>query len=493
MESIGTQSTTGAPEPRDDEAVYNERGVIADNYHELQGLGVLDLARQTYPLPKASGESLLRAIFQSAEIALLNLADVTRRATDDLEKGKIGPASVKLSWARGFHRLLTRLSAVPQSLGVVIPSRENKGVLGIHASPAFAEYVESLNRFDRVALDLIRGGALDAGAAISERSLDDPEFHLLHLARVCNHEATIWEQRLREVFVPAPVPSYKEFVVSAKIRDAVYDHVLKGDTYFTQFRGLHQIPETLGEEVNDCLEEAIRALRNDDLQKAVENLTRVNKLVEVIAAAVPPMADNLATSDYHEIRENLGLTSGSHSVCLRFHMFTHLYEDLSDELAKLALRMFPGASDVEDALRRAGRTPGNFEEWLLFVIGGHCLSFRASITEWRDEHVHMPRNNLGGAATKSLTGSPDAVKAVKQMRDSATNRDQLTPLLHARDLPSGAAEGVLSRYFDSEDSLDFHLLTITGNVTQRRFVKVQERLGFFANRCPFSAPPRRTA
>jgi hypothetical protein len=166
---------------------------------------------------------------------------------------------------------------------------------------------------------------------------------------------------------------------------------------------------------------------------------------------------------------------------------------LIDELAKCALRMFPDASDVEDAFRRAGRTPGDFEGWLLFVIGGHCLSFRASITEWRDEHVHMPRNNLGGAATKSLTGSPDAVKAVKQMRDAATNRDQLTPLLHARDIPSGAAEGVLSRYFDSEDSLDFHILNITGTVTQRRFVKVQERLGFFANRCPFSAPPRRTA
>lgn len=493
MERTGMQSTNGAPEPQDGEAVHNEKGVIADNYHELQGLGVLDLARRTYPLPKASGESLLRAIFQCAEIALLNLADVTGRATDDIGEGKIGPASVKLSWARGFHRLLTRLSMVPQSLGVVIPSEESKGVLSIQASPAFAEYVESLNRFDHSALALIRSGALDAGAAISERSLDSPEFQLLHLARVCNHEATIWEQRLREVRIPAPVPSYKEFVVSATIRDAVYDHVLKGDTYFTQFRGLHQIPETLGEEVNDRLEEAIRALRRDDLRNAVENLTCVNKLAEVITAAVPPMADNLATSDYHEIRENLGLTSGSHSVCLRFHMFTHLYEDLSDELSKCALRLFPGAGDVEDALRRAGQTPANFEEWLLSVIGSHCLSFRALISEWRDEHLHMPRNNLGGAATKSLTGSPDAVKAVRQMRDAAINRDQMIPLLHARDLPSGTAEGVLSRYFDSEDSLDFHILNITGNVTQQRFVKVQERLGFFANRCPFSTPPRRTA
>ena len=67
----------------------NERGVIAESYHELQGLATLAAARATYPLPKASPESTLRAIFQAAEIALLNLADLLARATGDLRRGRM--------------------------------------------------------------------------------------------------------------------------------------------------------------------------------------------------------------------------------------------------------------------------------------------------------------------------------------------------------------------------------------------------------------------
>ena len=69
---------TDRPDRQD--PVFNDRGVIAENYHELQGLGVLAAARRSHPLPKASAESTLRAVFQAVEIALLNLADVVGRA-----------------------------------------------------------------------------------------------------------------------------------------------------------------------------------------------------------------------------------------------------------------------------------------------------------------------------------------------------------------------------------------------------------------------------
>jgi hypothetical protein len=494
MESFAEPMTgTSAQTVRSREFVYNDRGIIAENYRDLQGLGVLEVARNAYPLRRGSGESLLRAIFQSAEIALLNLVDTTARATSDLQAGRCGAALVKLVWARGFHRLLVRLGLAPHSLGIAMPSSGAHGVLRIHDSPAFTEYLDALRKFDATVAASIQAGALDPETVIAERSLDDPQYHLFHLAKVCNHECTVWEQRLREVPIPVPVPSYEEFVVAGGVRDAVYDRVLSGDTYFTQFRGLHQIPETLGEEVNDRLEEVIRALRASNFQKAAEDMACVNKLADVIAAAVIPMADNLAASDYHEIRENLGLTSGSHSVGLRFHMFTHLYEELSEELSRCALRLRAGAASAEDALREMAQGPAEFQEWLLSIIGSQCLSFRASITEWRDEHVHLPRNNLGGAATKSLTGSPDALQAVKHMRDAANVRDAMAPLVRSRNISPERADGSLTRYLDSESSLDTLLLTMTGNATQRRFVQVQERLGFFANRCPFSAPPRRKA
>jgi hypothetical protein len=232
----------------------------------------------------------------------------------------------------------------------------------------------------------------------------------------------------------------------------------------------------------------------------VAHLRCGNVLAEGILASLPPMADSLATSDYHQIRENLGLTSGSHSVCLRYHMFSHLYEQLWEELAahvtgRSAQEWTEHA--VEEAIRQAeARRFDDTEAWAVHLLVDQCLQLRAFIFQWREQHLHMPRNNLGGEATKSLTGSPDATKAVRLMRDAARARDRLLPLARARELaaePSDAPRGPLALYLESPGSLDSRLLSLTGQITQRRFKNVQERLGYFANRCPFATPPRRKA
>jgi hypothetical protein len=72
----------------------------------------------------------------------------------------------------------------------------------------------------------------------------------------------------------------------------------------------------------------------------------------------------------------------------------------------------------------------------------------------------------------------------------------MLPLARARGVATHDVEtqnGELARYLESKSSLDSHILTAIGEVTQRRFRNVQERLGFFANRCPFTPPPRRKA
>jgi hypothetical protein len=175
--------------------VYNERGIIAENYNDLQGLGVLASAKETYPLPKASDESTLRAVYQAAEIALLNLADVVARAAADLERETIGSAVVKVNWAHGFHRVLVRLIMMPHQLGVICDAGSPRGVLRICESPAFSEYVKALSWFDHSVVQCIESGDLQIETILAEWSLDSAEFNLIHLARICNHESTgntIW-------------------------------------------------------------------------------------------------------------------------------------------------------------------------------------------------------------------------------------------------------------------------------------------------------------
>jgi tryptophan 2,3-dioxygenase len=483
--------------------VYNERGIIAEHYRDLQGLPRLDAAREKYPLPRASSASTTRAVFQAVELALLNLADIVFRAAADVESRRLGPASVKMCWARGFHRVLLRLSMMPSQLGTPACG-EAKGQLNIADSPALQEFGRALRQFDRAMLARIDAGELDLDGALGDRSLDSVEFMLLHTSRVSSHEATVWEQNLTHVPVASPVPSYETFVVAEGMRDAVYDRTLTGDTYFTQFRGLHQIPETLGEEANDHLEQAIRDVRSGNPAAAIAHLRCTTVLCEGMLASLPPMADNLATSDYHQIRENLGLTSGSHSVCLRFHMFTDLYQQLWQAVSRAMTGAAAGASDRDDVAANIGEAIREIEarryedaqSWLFHQLLDECLTFRGFVLQWREMHLHMPRNNLGGGYTKSLTGSPDAVLAVTKMRRAARLSDAMLPLALARGLAAGAADdrmGSLASYIDSEASLDRRILDRTGQVTQQRFVDVQERLGFFANRCPFSPPPTRRA
>lgn len=420
----------------------NERGVIAEHYHALQSLGLVERARRSgRPEPT---ESLLRSVLQCCEIALYNMADLLS-----------APSVSKLSWLRGFHRVLISLSGVSArftaAAGVAGPG------VSLADSPAFAEYLAALKGFDRG----VRESGLDMVGVLEGESLDSTDFLILHLARIGAHESTIWERQLAQTSRPGADFDYAEFIDSATLRAAVYEHRLTGDTYFTQFRALHQIPELLAFEINDRLEVAIHALRRADAVAAAEDLVWINWLCEPAAACLPAMVDNLATSDYHQIRENLGLTSGSHSISIRYHLFTDLYEQLCAEVPA------PAPS----------------------ILLAQLATFRGFIFGWRDAHQHLPRNNLGGDSTKSLTGSADAVGVVRRMAEHARTHDPAGALLRT----PAAGDGELSGYHASDESLDSVLLAATGRVTQGKFTEVQQRLGFFAGKCPFTKPPRRLA
>ena len=477
---------------------YNEHGVIAEQYHQLQAIHVLDEARERYPLPRASSVSMIRAILQSAEIALLNINDLMVRAVNDAQSKRFGPLAVKLLWARSFHSVMVRISSLPQKLGLVPEDKEGGSQLSIFDSPAFKMYAETLKIFDEQVLFSIDKGDIPLSDLIGQQSLDNNQMLCMHLVRLCNHETTIWEHNLGSIFVSTAIPDYEKFVVTQSMYKAVYNTMLEGDTYYTQFRGLHQIPEVLTAEINDHIETAIVDIRAKSLLHAYEHLRYLTILSEGVLVTLSPIADNLATVDYHNIRENLGLTSGSHSVNIHYHLFKDLYDQLWCAFTKFLVDecAYPDKNkSVEEILREVDlKRFSNGQSFLLHLFADELLKLRVFINEWRDLHLHFPRNNIGGDHTKSLTGSSDAVQAVKKMRDAALVRDPFQPLVHVRrlDNPSSSSEHLpLTSYFNTLDALDQKILETTGRVTKQRFNDVQKRIGVFANKSPFIPPPKR--
>src|SRR5919112_6605860 len=100
----------------------NERGVIAEHYHALQSLGLVERARSSRaPEPQAR---LLRTVLQCCDLALYNMADLLRT-----------PSVGKLQWVHGFHRVMLSLTGV--SSRFTAATRRNGPHVRPSDSPAF--------------------------------------------------------------------------------------------------------------------------------------------------------------------------------------------------------------------------------------------------------------------------------------------------------------------------------------------------------------------
>ncbi|MGA4838757.1 hypothetical protein [Streptomyces sp. G45] len=451
-------------------AAHNERGVIAEHYYALQSLRAIEDARSETVAEPVTPQALLVGLYQSAEIALYNLTDLLDRASGHLRALDVERGVAALHWVRSFHRVLVRLSIAALRVSGAEVWRDAPR-WQVAATPAFAEFEPALRRFDQQLNALAQDGRIDVDAVIAERGLEDSWFGLLHCVRVANHDARVWSANLAKSAHPAPDVAPKRLLASDRLRHAVHEHHLTGDTYFTQFRALHQIPELLVREINDRIEAAILNARKGDIATAVHVLDGASELFDPVEVCLPPIVDNLSTHDYHQIRENLGLTSGSHSVSMRFHLFTDLFDQFGQELARL-------------------RDEGCKDPFLP-LLERHGVNVRVFIFAWRDMHLHLPRNNLGGQETKSLTGAPDAIRTVRKMRDNAAQADPTAHPHGTTHIPLSATASPLAAYLDGPHSTDGLLLAATGASTQTNFRDVQERREFFSQPCPFSKPPRR--
>ncbi|HUA62662.1 MAG TPA: hypothetical protein VML19_28155 [Verrucomicrobiae bacterium] len=441
-------------------------GPIAVSYDELQGLPFLRKARPFDDISRASPESILRTVYQCADLVLFNLADLMGRAAAEVSAGRFGAAMVKLAWSRSFHGVLTKLSLLPLGFAPVAPKGKT---VSIADSPALAEFLGSLRRFDSVLRGSIESGGIDPRQLLRTKSLDDSSLQLIRLATICRHEATIWESHLNRSLLWTGV-GYQQAIAPGLLRQAVYCSVLDVDNFLLQFRVMHQVQELLGEEVNDRLELAVRMLREGKVDAAADLTGEATRILDPILACLAPLVDNLAASDYHKIRTYLGLTSGGHSVNLHFYLLTDIYEQFSDEVTNYLENTTESGDGGSTRLANAAR------------------QLRGLLLLWRDQHVHLPRNNLGGLMTRSLVGSSDALQAVHTMRSKAIEADRLK-------LPgetwAGESPGSIQAYERSAESLDDVIMAAAGSVTQEEFPEVQARTGFFSHSCPFVRPPFR--
>ena len=478
---------------------FNERGVIAQTYSELESIPLLEAARNNYSLPKASPESCIRSVFQSVEVILLNLTDLVTRAAEDIEHENLHTAVVKLAWASDFGSILSELCVLPYRLASGRTTSGDRFWLRIEDSPAFQEHSQAFLSLNQVFLRFIEAHPAQVTEAIADASVDVPLSRIIQLLKIYAHEISYWKTSLYEIGIRQQITGYDAFVGSSYIREAVLGRKLNGDTFFTQFRGLHQVPEIITAELNDHIEGAIRSIRDESLNKAYLYLRSANILMSVLVGSIDPIAQNLTPSDYHKFRENLGVTSGSHSVTLHYHLFRDLYRQLGTTFLEYIQRSGQACFGEENLIQMIRLTDehrlDDHRHFLTHLMTNELLTLQTRLDQWRQYHLHLPRNTVGGGGTKSLAGAHDGIEAVKKLRDVARATDALRLLAEARHLgqpiPEKEKHPVSNDFNHHTSPLDEVLMTLTGNITKARFENVQDRAGYFSEKCPFAPPEKR--
>jgi hypothetical protein len=457
------------------EQLKNRKGIIAETYHDLQALGALEKASSIYKTKNVSTWSVVKAILQGTEIFAQNLNQLLLRIIKDLKNKRISDASIKLAWFKDLNHLIVKLTNTYQLVVNEELKTNPKSILQI---PSIIQLEVSLKKFDTSIKKYVDDNNIALDIFLESEKLNNELYKLLHDYRIIAYELTIWNKSLKALRIPYNT-LYEIFIGLELITKAVNEPRLKGDTFFTQFRCLHQIPEILTVVVNNYIEQAIKDLRSDNLDQMHKHLKTANILFEIAVDSLRPIVENLSHNDYHEIRENLGLTSGSHSVNLHFHLFRDLYGIITSEfMSKFFL-------DKKKYMTLISK------KYSLKLVEEELLKLRNLVNQWRNLHLHLPRINLGENQTKSLVGAKEAVESAKKMQSVANSKDPLNALANLYTNTENNEPSSLVSYIESENSFDTTIGKLLGSITQKRFLNVQNREGVFSQPLIFKNPSKR--
>lgn len=425
---------------------FNELGVIASTYEQLQGIVDLRIAfEDTNCSISSRDEQLVRTLLQCMELLYLNISELSDRQRKAFKKLDLASSLQHSIWHSALLNLGVKIINYATSI-----CRSLKANTFPFNSPSGEIYLNSYEELSEAMLIIIEDQSEQMKRAIPFGSLNDPLAFIMHnMKKIYQYNEIILDRynSFIRIHYNGKMAAHS-YLCFESLRRAFHNPRIKGDTYFSQFRLLHQIPELVGMYCIDIVDD-LRVIQEHICFKKLTNLLRrLIDLLQIINCCSEPLLSYLIPSEYHKIRENLGKTSGSHSKTLETLLrrdYTWLTDIITNFIASSAL----SAAEERELTQN------------LELLHQEVLC-------WRDMHLGLPRNVLGGFRTKSLIGSPDAVSAAYDMRQSSLpNKLNLSK----PDLIPGRTS---SSYIKK---LDNKLLKITAEETKRKFSYVQERSG----------------
>jgi tryptophan 2,3-dioxygenase len=427
------------------------------SYPDLQAIDRLQEANQGMDLSDNDDAANIRALMQCSEICLLNIHDLAPKiasqfAQQEMEKyhhygvvGLDGPerlfgettATEAYRWISSFQETLGEIVGLLERLPA-----NGKGVdLSLSNSPHIGQCFDSLKVLHK---------ELGKQQRFQPMMIKFNGTDINHQNFVDTIYTEMWEKALKQVHIPGVERAtgqkkhdlYQQFVGTEALNLAVneLDQIDPPFNFLRQFRAYHQISEILTARVNELFCKSIRELADPTVPtlQAKEHLNHAVQMLDIVNRNLQPIARNLSFMEYHNIRDSLGVTSGSDSPNLRAGLFHPLYGLLVAAAEQRALGFTP-CSEKEKEKRLsdivAHRNENN-EYNNLYEIMEKTLSVHTCVNRWRNAHLQLIKTQIGvgedeETQTGSIKGSKNAYLTAKGFFEFASKTDPIPPIFKA--------------------------------------------------------------
>lgn len=415
----------------------NHLGPIARTYDELQSIPLLTQALEAGSVPlDGSRAQAHRACWQSAELGIIGMSLMVEALSNSFAAPNEGwKRDSAARWLNSFAQLTFELLLTARRVDRPDEIFGDEG--HVSSSPNYKRLIEAEEALSRQLAETAEASPF--GSPLTSEAARD---FLRYVQARRNIDEYGWLGQDGSSYESYCQPDLL-YLVATEIR-------LTGPTAFDQFRLCHQIPEVIAPAVSAHVLQATDLMNGERYSEARELLERADRLLPIATHSIMVLDRCLNASDYHAIRENLGVTSGSHSEQIHSRLFLKVWPSLLTAAQRAA-----ASSELE-------------------AVGCvvHARSIGLEIDRWRLAHLNFPRLNLGGPRTgaKSLTGAPDAVETVLRMRHVA---EQVAPTSKVTNSELQLPPSYLSSFEDA-------MLDEIASETKQRFRDVQERTGYFA-------------